>query len=642
MAIVDKTDQRFDEVTKADRLGLINALIHASTNFDTYKPNLKLISRELNTIEKFIFRLLPTLELYRREGRLSTFGEKYEDGLITLDGESLTEESLKKFKKKVNSLKTPGGEMGIWIDGQYSLSTFALKVANNEITTRRYISVVFLNLFSFFKNESTNEYEYKHLLLEILRYFNVNGLDKIYPKEILIDIFKFTEEKDSTKINNQKNILCDYLISTEFFVMKKNNEGKDGLYLKSKWQEKIDQLMAICNLKYENATLEQVKKELNRDNDETKLAYSEYISSNYKLYEKLVFDFTVEQTSQFTNNAKLKQGDTGINRIFFGAPGTGKSYNIKSFIKKHGIENYSDKENHPNVFRTTLHPDFSYLDFVGQVMPVVSESGSISYQFEPKIFTKALIEAFKKENFRKKPVFLILEEMSRANVAAVFGDLFQLLDRDENGESEYRINNNLISLEISKHAYDVFGDFSNKIYIPSNLFIIGTVNTSDQNVFVMDTAFKRRFEFEYLPTKIQPQLESKNNYLFKFENPSISFTWVQLLNTLNSYIVAPVEKGGLGLKEDKQLGQFFIKFKKAHLNEQTQLTKIEEYNKNQISGKLIHYLWNDVEKVSYSNTKIFREDILHFGELYERTIEGSNIFSQEFLELLKVNGATFN
>ena len=635
MAIVDKTDQRFDEVTKADRLGLINALIHGSTNFDAYKPKLKVIKRELNTIEKFIFRLLPTLELYRKEGRLTTFGEEYEDGFSTLDGSNLTEEDLKKFKKKINSLKTPGGEMGIWVDGKYTLAPFAQMVANNMISARRYISVVFLNLFSFFEVEHSGDLQYKHLLLEVLKYFKNNGLNEVYSKEVLVDIFKFLEEKNSTKLNNQKNILADYLISTEFFELKSTENVKDGLYLKPYWQQNIDGLMGLCNLQYETSTLEQVEKELNRESDETKKAYSEYVSTNFKEFEKLASNPT--ETAKIISpvpKASLLEGKTGINKMYFGAPGTGKSFNIKNFIKENGIKDYSDKLDHPNVFRTTLHPEFSYSDFVGQVMPIV-KGKEITYQFEPKIFTQALIQAFKKDNFGKRPVFLILEEMSRANVAAVFGDLFQLLDRDENGESEYRINNSLIATELSKHAYDVFGEATNRIYIPTNLFIIGTVNTSDQNVYVMDTAFKRRFDFEYIPTKIKPELEQVNNYEFEFNNPKLKFTWVQLLNALNAYIVAPIEKGGLGLKEDKQLGQFFIKFKKQGL-----INQVDEYNKNQISGKLIQYLWNDVEKASYSDNNIFDKEILHFGDLYERTVNGENIFSEEFLERLLVQGAT--
>lgn len=317
----------------------------------------------------------------------------------------------------------------------------------------------------------------------------------------------------------------------------------------------------------------------------------------------------------------------GINRIYFGAPGTGKSYNIERFIKEHGIADYNDKVDCPNVFRATLHPEFSYTDFVGQVMPVVTpinEDGSntrIEYKFNPQVFTKALKFSFEHPN---EPVFLILEEMSRANVAAVFGDLFQLLDRDENGESEYRIDNLIISTE-------VWGEHSTKkIYLPNNFFIIGTVNTSDQNVFVMDTAFKRRFEFEYVDANEIANDENEmplNNFTFHFsddeDTSDIVFDWINLYSSLNDFITNQDEKG-LGLSEDKQLGQFFIKFRKNN----------DSYNYGQFNGKLLEYLWNDVQKVSYSNVSIFKDEISNFSTAYKAVRKRKNVFSHEFLQYL--------
>src|SRR5699024_7641624 len=238
---------------------------------------------------------------------------------------------------------------------------------------------------------------------------------------------------------------------------------------------------------------------------------------------------------RFLNELK-KESIVGINRLYFGAPGTGKSYSIASFIKNNGLPNYSDKTDHQNVFRITLHPEFSYTDFVGQVMPVVtpvekdSEQTRIEYKFSSQVFTKALKYSVHNPNV---PVFLILEEMSRANVAQVFGDLFQLLDRDENGESEYRIDNELIAKEI-------WGNHSKKIFLPSNLFVLGTVNTSDQNVFVMDTAFKRRFEFEYMDTnKVAVDSEGKPINDFKFslsmeDQEKKDFNWITFYQALNN------------------------------------------------------------------------------------------------------------
>lgn len=365
-------------------------------------------------------------------------------------------------------------------------------------------------------------------------------------------------------------------------------------------------------------------------------------------------DSIIEELNSHTNNIpdvsndieeKKQKGPArpGINRIYFGAPGTGKSYGIKKFIQENGIESYSDKIAHPNVFRITLHPEFGYNDFIGQVMPVIKRiegsgnSSTIEYEFTPQMFTKALAKAFQ-VRANGEPVFLILEEMSRANVASVFGDLFQLLDRDTDGISEYKIDNSLI-------ASVVFGENNSdeKIYLPENIYIIGTVNTSDQNVYVMDTAFKRRFEFEYLATT-EIALHNGlalNDFHFKLSNTDgneLNFTWINLMDKLNKFIVMSEEKGGLGLPEDKQLGQFFIKFKTPMALDQDAddeaLSKINDYNRNQITGKLLQYLWNDIEEAAYSTNKLFTEEVNSFGQLYSLAKQGKNFFSQEFLNLL--------
>lgn len=616
MAIVDKCKQRFDENLKADKLGLIAALIHASYNLEKYKVNVE-GSKVLNENEKFILRLIPTLEMYQTKGRGIAFGENIEEVCSKIvNGLG---EDIQKDVKRLGSLQTAGGEMGIWVNSARELSPLAEKVAKEIITTKQYISVVFLNLFSFFEIEG--ELTYKHFLKETLHYFKDNGVENTYNKSILIDIFCFEEEDNDTKLYNQRNILFDYLTSTFFFIKQSANTFK----LSEDYQPYINELIEICNEKYKNSDFEEVKSTLNRDSNTTKKEYALYLMSNedklIQLQARINLDTEISEqknTDQLPNNSEIR----GVNKIYYGAPGTGKSYGIAQFIKNNGIPNYSDKIDNLNVFRTTLHPEYTYSDFVGQVMPIVKDE-SITYEFVPKIFTKAIKRAFAKEVHNQQPVFLVLEELSRANVAAVFGDLFQLLDRDDVGESEYRINNTLI-------ANEVFGDANRHIYIPANLYILGTVNTSDQNVFVMDTAFKRRFEFDYVPTKITKEMIDRNNCTFTVNsvNGPLRFTWVELITTLNQYIVTPTETGGLGLSEDKQLGQFFIKFKNP---------LDEEYNFNQITGKLIQYLWQDIEKISYSENKIFDKNILHFGELYDKAIQRENVFSDEFLVKLKAN-----
>lgn len=357
--------------------------------------------------------------------------------------------------------------------------------------------------------------------------------------------------------------------------------------------------------------------------------------------EKELFNKIENLYFQFNNQEiKVNHKIMAENRLFYGAPGTGKSFNIQKFIRKNGLQDYKNKLEHPNVFRTTLHPESSYHDFAGQIMPVVTKDNDgkdlIKYDFKPQVFTVALERALEK---RDEPVFLILEEMSRANVAAVFGDIFQLLDRDEDGRSEYLIDNELIQKYLNEQfSKKNIGLNLSKIYIPHNLFIIGTVNTSDQNVFVMDTAFKRRFEFEYLDANYVALDEAGkplNNFVFNIGK--MNFSWINFIHNLNEFIVDDLN--GLGLTEDKQLGQFFIKFKLGdnELTERSIVTNIENQdnysvNYDKLKGKLLQYLWNDVRGASYSEKSLFDSNIKSFGELYKKFEEKEQVFSKQFLE----------
>lgn len=360
-----------------------------------------------------------------------------------------------------------------------------------------------------------------------------------------------------------------------------------------------------------------------------------------------------EERVPYKVNHKIK----GINKIYFGAPGTGKSFSIKNFIydefKKDSTYQLDewrkkildDKCDNPNVFRTTLHPEFSYNDFVGQLQPK-KNGKSITYDFVPKIFTQALTAAIRHP---EAPIFLILEELSRANVAAVFGDIFQLLDRSSDGSSEYSIDNDSIlqgiediyqsyvveGTEDDREVYEGDEDRGKKIFIPRNLFIIGTVNTSDQNVFVMDTAFKRRFEFEYMDAndivyedEQKTKGKEKNNFRIKLESipnkvEELDTDWINLYTKLNSFITAKEDKG-LELSEDKQLGQFFIKFEED-------IPENEEFNKAQLYGKLLQYLWEDIKLASYSDKKLFDIELETFSQAYKRMKDGKNVFHQDFM-----------
>ena len=300
-----------------------------------------------------------------------------------------------------------------------------------------------------------------------------------------------------------------------------------------------------------------------------------------------------------------------LQEMFYGAPGTGKSYSIASLIKK-SYPGYTEYDDNPYVFRTTIYRDYSYFDFVGNIMPVTKE-GKVSYEFVPGIFTTALCTALRTQD-RNIDVYLILEEMSRGDIASIFGDIFQLLDRDDTGKSMYGINNKsiyeyLILNRALKPGY--------KIVIPKNLHIIGTVNTSDQNVNVIDTAFKRRFDFKYVG--VEPIKTDTNDYVNNF---SIDFTdnnkyeWAKLYQAINHVII-----NDLGLAEDKQLGPFFLKDKGK-----------DDLNRDQVANKLLHYLWQDVERVSYTSGSLFADGITSFSQLYYAFKKQENILSKSVIE----------
>ena len=364
---------------------------------------------------------------------------------------------------------------------------------------------------------------------------------------------------------------------------------------------------------------------LRRDNDtnNSELLNAMQNEIHSLLHQKPNITSSISSPSTLTSSDSLTTAPvsiSGANIIYYGAPGTGKSHKLDELIKKENT----------NTFRVTLHPEYTYSDFVGQLLPVSKKANdgndkyTVSYEFVPGIFTIALKEAI---NNPDRSVYLILEELSRANVAAVFGDLFQLLDR-KNGISEYPIDNP----DISKIVYgkaNTDQDTYKKIYIPNNLSILATVNTSDQNVYPMDTAFKRRFEWRYVSTDYGSNSEDfkdNNNPTIDVGN-NIRVTWDNLYKGLNSFIV-----GELGLNEDKQIGPYFIKFEGANGDKAHDLVK----------DKLLQYLWEDISKVantmSGTGSSLFlgKQTIPSFSELYTRFSDRKQVFSDIFLDKLGV------
>lgn len=294
----------------------------------------------------------------------------------------------------------------------------------------------------------------------------------------------------------------------------------------------------------------------------------------------------------------------GFNRIYYGAPGCGKSYYVKNELLGKELK-ISDE----NVVRTTFYQDYSNTDFVGQVLPKVTADGDVTYEFNPGPFTIALTKALKLKN---EPIALVIEEINRGSAASIFGDIFQLLDRKENGESVFDITN----VNIQDYLKKEHGINLDSIQIPSNLFIIATMNTSDQNVFTLDTAFKRRWDFVKIKNRFK-NTSYDSNLRNMFIPGMDDVTWEDMVMAINEYIVANADQF---MNEDKQIGVYFIDGKDLV---EKKIDVTDESKIKDFSYKILEYLWDDVAKFSEKN-KWFK-DVKTLDQLLEAYEENGKL-----------------
>ena len=295
-----------------------------------------------------------------------------------------------------------------------------------------------------------------------------------------------------------------------------------------------------------------------------------------------------------------------LQRIYYGAPGTGKSNEIKLMTGNGTFsKNYT--------FRTTFHPDSDYSSFVGTYKPIWNGE-KIIYVFRPQSFLRAYIEAWKHPEHN---VALVIEEINRGNCAQIFGDIFQLLDRERTGLSKYPIEADIdmqnylkgefanidsiynedqiedIDKYYANHYDTAFEDIKNGIILtlPKNLSLLATMNTSDQSHFPMDSAFKRRWEWQYMPI-VEGVIEKgvKLNWKIKLDNKYKYIDWWQFLKRINAII------SDLTTSEDKQLGYFFCQSNDFVNSNHEADEKEDLITAKYFVDKVIFYLWNDVFK----------------------------------------------
>lgn len=304
--------------------------------------------------------------------------------------------------------------------------------------------------------------------------------------------------------------------------------------------------------------------------------------------------------------------EVGYNKIYYGIPGCGKSYYIENTVLRD-----VDKDN--DVFRTTFYLDYSNSDFIGQIYPVVKDNGSVSYEEKPGPFTKALASAFKNSD---KMIYLVIEEINRGNAAAIFGDTFQLLDRLKEdrdgrvaGDSEYPVNNEFIEVYFKKNNIPFNSD---KIYIPHNLTLLATMNTSDQNVFPLDTAFKRRWDREKVMTDWNKVGDIKNLYV-----PFTNITWGKFATTINNKMLEDNGESDVSVSEDKQMGAYFVKENMLSKEKNTG----DKDSLRAFISNVMDYLYNDVTK--FNHELLFDKNVKTYDGLYETMTECKSVIDKE-------------
>ena len=380
----------------------------------------------------------------------------------------------------------------------------------------------------------------------------------------------------------KEKTISDYIscLGTVNKILKDNNiEGLEG------WN--------IENWNYLFGNLEKIEKYKEREISGNKILSNAL--SNYLKFLKNQ-DFFIK----LRNEKSLIEISTKVdvqNTIYFGSPGTGKSHKADEITYGKDVQ------------KVTFHPDYDYHSFVGGYKPTM-DGDKIAYKFVPQIFTKIYVDAWKNlvSADETKPFYLQIEEINRGNCAEIFGDLFQLLDRDKDGFSKYEVT---AEEELCKYLLSEKGFGGNhpgiengKLRFPNNFKIIATMNTSDQSLFPMDSAFKRRWDWIYVPIDTDCKY---SDFTIQLDNGK-AFEWLSFLKVINEEIFEITKS------QDKQIGNWFIDAQNSG----------KVITESTFVNKVIFYLWNDVFK-DEENT-IFK------------SVDGKNLTYTSFFE----NGTSNN
>lgn len=431
--------------------------------------------------------------------------------------------------------------------------------------------------------------------------FNMNSvyIKLLENENSIIDINGSKEPKGSLRI--LKSLLSDGMNPYINYSNTRGLELADGMKEELElYQCRVDASLSLLNTKY---IVDQI-------DDKNESTYTIEVSEENELYSSRI--------------------SGGNNILLYGVPGSGKSYKIE--------EEYCNDFNF--MERVVFHPDYMNTDFVGQILPTVKGEGDekeITYDFTPGPFTRVLKKAI--ENPRD-PYYLVIEEINRGNAPAIFGEIFQLLDRDDDGKSSYEITNYNI-------ANEVFDEKEKPIYLPSNLHILATMNTADQNVFTLDTAFQRRWDMKMIENDVSKAEHASKSIL------DTNVTWERFNTVINDQIIT--SSAATLSSEDKRLGAYFVteevlKFysKEENLDDVIQKYSINDRDADKIDkaikdlnsrfgDKVIKYLWDDAFK--FSRDELFDVEYKSLEKVldtfnYSVGEERFNVFNQDIKENL--------
>lgn len=576
----------FDNLRRTEKAETVLCLIHAS-----YQAKIK-----GGTKDDIVRMLKNAYELFR------------------FDAGSYTGENASQFASQY----TIGHELGIWLNSNLDLCSLATKVAKNEITITDYFDIFFLNYIQPIDNVIN------HPLYSTLKYAQDKEKTTI-TKDDLKKIYANVSQPDHNNING----LFNMFIGSSYFTKVDENTLCINY--------PINDILNCCNLQFNNADAVSTTSHFS----ELK-TYIDYLTTDHRSIELIKDKFHFEKFNNPITKSKQENAPEtiGYNKIFYGIPGCGKSYKIDAMLNHkpefvdEAIKNkIATKAEESDVIRTTFYLDYSNSDFIGQIYPCVekvevnNEEGPVDYKSIvtykriPGPFTKALLRAYQhlidEDNSQ---VYLIIEEINRGNAAAIFGDTFQLLDR-KNGDSEYPINNEFIESYLRENLENIENLPSNynleRIMIPHNLTIFATMNTSDQNVFPLDTAFKRRWNRERITNDWGKVGHIKDMYI-----PYTDITWENFAKTINEEMISQSIKKDAPISEDKQMGAYFAN--EDMLTDKSYSEKIKENisldkdleKLNNFENNILDYLYNDVTKFDHSI--LFEKQLNSIDNIYER------------------------